>query len=486
MAIKFSLTAMLLIFVFLSLSTVARAADDIEWVEQQGTVQLYWGDSVTVDDYVIKAEDFSNTSVFISISKDGEKLTTSILSEGMDVVWDDEIRVCAQTIDQNYGTVGKDGQQFQGKNKNPYAELNISKRGEPKFDIQVETSKDIYDSKLPGDSKIDVAINAENSGDAEAKNTVLTIDTAGLEILNGKAEYSNSAIKKGESLKPINLTLKTPAPWEDTNFIIVANLTCADIKDTTFEYNASKNMTVQKKWDLIVTKSFPEECDLGENVPISITVRNKGLCDIKHIVLNDTIVPGMHLLVNKTLKKTFSLKPGEKAEKILEYSLVPEAPGEYTILPCTAVFTLPNGQRNNVSSNDTGTVKINEPDVNVTKIVDKKQLNVGDNLSVTITAVNKRNANLDVRVNDTLPPGAKLLSGETSSKQILKSDGGTMSINYTIQMNTEGEIKLPACKANFTDITKNSVVVFSDTPIVQVGTPISLAANNTTKYLLFY
>jgi len=56
-----------------------------------------------------------------------------------------------------------------------------------------------------------------------------------------------------------------------------------------------------------------------------------------------------------------------------------------------------------------------------------------------------------------------------------------MSINYTLQMNTEGEVKLPACKAIFTDLAKNSREVNSDTLIVQVGTPISLSANNTTK-----
>jgi len=191
----------------------ALAANDIEWVEKQDTVKLYWGDSVTVDDYVIKAEDFSNDTVFVSISKNGERLMTSPLSEGMDIECNDEIKVSALTIDPNYETITKDGKQFQRKNSNPYADLTISKRGEPKFDIQVETDKGTYDSKSSGDSKIDVTINVENNGDAEAKNTVLTIDTAGLELLKGKTEYRNAVIHKGESLAPINLTLKTPAPW---------------------------------------------------------------------------------------------------------------------------------------------------------------------------------------------------------------------------------------------------------------------------------
>lgn len=478
---KISLTVLLFVLILFGLSITALAANDTEWVEKQSAVTLYWGDSVTVDDYVIKAEDFSNTSVFISISKDGAKLTTFPLSEGMEMEYDDEIKVSAEKIDPNYEIITENGKEFTRKDSsNPYADLIIYERGEPKFDITVETDKDTYDSKSIGDSKIDVTIKVANNGDAEAKNTVLTIDTAGMELLKGKAEYRNSEIHKSEALKPINLTLKTPAPWEDTDFNIFANMTCMDIKDKEFEYSGSKTVKVEKKWDLIVSKGFPLERNIGEIIPVSITVRNKGLCDINNIVLNDSIVSGMHLQENKSLNKTLSLKSGENAEKVLEYSLVPKTSGEFTLPSCIAVFTLPNGERKEISSDNSGTVNVKEPDVRVTKTVDKQQLSIGETLKVIITAQNNRKVNLNVKVNDTLPPGTKLLSGETSSKQILKGEGGSMSINYTLQMNKEGEIKLPACKANFTDVSKNSVEVASETPIVRVEAPVSLTANNTT------
>jgi uncharacterized repeat protein (TIGR01451 family) len=189
----------------------------------------------------------------------------------------------------------------------------------------------------------------------------------------------------------------------------------------------------------------------------------------------------MHLQENKTLNKTLSLKSGEKADKVLEYSLIPESTGDFILPLCTAVFTLPNGQLEEVSSNNSSdTVTIYEPDIIVVKNVDKQQMNVGDNLTVNITAQNNKNIKLSVRINDTLPPGAKLISGEISSKKLLQSDGDSMSMNYTIQMNTGGEIKLPACKANFTDVEKKSTEVSSNTPIVYVESPLSLATNNTT------
>ena len=119
--------------------------------------KLYWGDTVTVEGYVIKAEDFNEDKmVFVSISKDGEKLKTSPLSAGLEVVYNDEIKVYAQNVDPNYETITKDGKEFKTGNWNPYAELDILVRGKPSFDIEVETKKDTYDSKSTGDSRIDV------------------------------------------------------------------------------------------------------------------------------------------------------------------------------------------------------------------------------------------------------------------------------------------------------------------------------------------
>ena len=71
---------------------------------------------------------------------------------------------------------------------------------------------------------------------------------------------------------------------------------------------------------------------------------------------------------------------------------------------------------------------------------------------MTVTAQNTGNVNANVTVTDTIPPEAKLISGETSFSQVLASGGGLKTITYIMQMNKEGEIKLPACKASFIDL----------------------------------
>ncbi|MCQ1536736.1 DUF11 domain-containing protein [Methanosarcina sp. KYL-1] len=480
MAKKIVLIALLVVFIFSSLSTAALAADDVEWVEKLDGKKLYWGDSVTVTGYVIKAEDFhEDGAVFITISKDGEELKSGPLTAGMELEYDDEIKVYAQKVDPNYETIKKDGIEFRTGNWNPYAELDVLIRGKPEFDIDVDTEQDTYDPKYAADSRIDVTINVKNDGDAKAENVVLTIDTAGLEVISGKTKYTYTEVLKGESKEPITLTLKVPAPWEDTNFKIIAKTTCQDIKDEEYENEGSKTVKIKQKWDLVVSKSATKERHMGEPVYVSVNVRNGGLCDINNIELTDSIVSGMRLEKETELSTTLSLKAGEAAAEVFKYTLIPEKPGDFTFPKTTASFTLANGQSKTVNSDNSEKTKIYGPNIILTKSLDKTKLNPGDELTVTLTAKNTGNVDSSVTVTDTVPPEAKFISGEKDFKGVLQSGGGAKTIKYVIQMHSEGEIQLPPCKATFLDLEDYKGEVYSSTPpVVYVGTPVSLEGSS--------
>jgi uncharacterized repeat protein (TIGR01451 family)/PGF-CTERM protein len=480
MSKKIALIALLAVFVFFGLSTAAVAADDLEWEEKTDASKLYWGDSVTVDGYVIKAEDFNEDKmVFISISKDGEKLKTAPLSVGLEVIYNDEIKVYAQQIDPNYEIITKHGKEFKTGNWNPYAELDILIKGKPNFDIDVETEKDTYDSKSTGDSRIDISIKVKNDGKAKAENVVLTVGTAGMEILKGKEKYTFAEVLKDETLEPMNLTLKAPTPWVDTDLNITAKTTCLDVRDKKYENVGSKIIKIEPKWGLVISKSVTKNNHMGKPVHVSVSVRNDGLCDINNIVLKDSIASEMHSQKAVSLDKTLSLKSGESAEEVFEYTLIPEKPGEFTFPKTIATFTLPNGQNGEVGSNNSENVKIYGPEVSITKTVDREQLDSGDKLTVTVTAKNTGNVDASVTVTDTIPPEAKLISGETSLNHVLGSDGDSKTTTYMMQMNKEGEIKLPACKGSFLDLDGYSGEVSSNTPVVYVGIPISLQGSST-------
>lgn len=479
MAKKLALITLLAAFFILAFSIISFAEEDIEWVEKQDGKILYWGDTVTVNDYVIKAEDFNDDKqAFVSISKDGEKLKTAPLSAGLEVVYDDRIKVYAQEVDPNYETIEKDGKEFKTGNWNPYAKLDILIKGEPEFDIEVETKKDTYDSKSTGDSAIDVSIEIKNEGDAKAENAVLTIDTAGMEVLKGKTKYTLGEVLKDETLEPVNITVKAPKPWEDTDLNITAKITCVDVRDEKYEDIGFKVIKIEKKWGLVISKVITRDNHMGKPIHISVNVRNEGLCDLDDIKLKDSIAPQIHLQKDAVLEKTLSLKSGELAEKVFEYNLIPEKPGEFTFPKATANFTLPNGQDGEAGSNNSEKVKIYGPEISVTKTIDRQQLDSGDELTVTITVKNTGNVDSSVTVTDTVPPEAKLISGETSFKQILGSSGGSKTVSYILQMHKEGEIHLPACKVSFLDLDEYSGEVISDTPVVYVGVPIPLEGSN--------
>jgi PGF-CTERM protein/uncharacterized repeat protein (TIGR01451 family) len=479
MAKKLALIALLAVFFVSAFSVTAFAEEDIEWIEKQDGITLYWGDTVTVNGYDIKAEDFNDDNqVFISISKDGEKLKTSPLSVGLEVVYDDRIKVYAQEVDPNYETIEKNGKKFETGNWNPYAKLDILIKGEPKFDIEVETKKDTYDSKSTGDSAIDVSIKIKNEGDAKAENTILTIDTAGMEVLKGKTKYTFGQVLKDETLEPVNLTLKAPKPWEDTDLNVTAKVTCEDVRDEKYEDIGFKVIKIEKKWGLVISKVITRNNHMGKPIRVSVNVRNEGLCDLDNIILKDSVAPETHLQKDIVLEKTLSLKSRELTEKVFEYTLIPDKPGEFTFPKATANFTLPNGQNGEASSNNSENIKIYGPEISVTKTIDRQQLNSGDKMTVTITVRNAGNVGSSVAVTDTVPPEAKLISGETSFKQILESNGDSKTISYILQMHKEGEIRLPACKASFIDLDEYSGEVISDTPVVYVGVPISLEGSS--------
>lgn len=401
------LLALCVIFILSSLAIPIFAAEDINWMEKQSAVKLYWGDSVVVEGYEIKAEDFSEDMVFISILKDGKVLKASPLSAGMEIVYDDTIKVYAQNVNPNYETIRKDGKEFRTQNKDPYTELKIFVSGEPQLEIKVETKKDIYDPKNAGDNRIEVLINVKNKGEAEAEDLILTVDTSGMELLNGKNEYRFENLGKEEMLEPVKLMLKTPAPWKATEYNINAKIICSGVKNKKFEYFGSKTVKIEEKWGLVISKNYQKESHMGKPIHVSVNVRNRGLCDINRIQLKDSVISGMQPKEEIPFEKTLSLKAGEGSERVFEYTLIPEFPGEFTFPKIISTFTLPDGQTKQIESDTSESIKIYGPKITVTKNIDKQQLNPGEELNVELTAQNSGNVDANVTLIDSIPPVLK-------------------------------------------------------------------------------
>lgn len=474
------LLALSLIFIISGTITPVFAAKDLNWIEKQSGTKLYWGDSAVIEGYEIKAEDFSEDMVFISVSKNGKVLKTSPLSSGMELVCDDIIKIYAQEVNPNYETIEKDGKIFRTQNKDPYVELKLFVSGEPQLEVKVETEKDIYNPKNSGDNRIEVLVNIKNTGDADAKDLILTVSSSGMEFFDGKPEYKFGNLRKEETLEPIKLILKAPAPWEARDYNINAKVICSDVKGKKYESSSFKSIKIEEKWGLVISKNYKKESHMGKTIGVSLNVRNKGLCNIDNIQLKDSLLSEMQLKEKTPLEKTLSLKAGETAEKVFEYTLIPQTPGEFTFPKAIATFTLPDGQAKQIESNGSEPIKIYGPKITVTKTIDKEELNSGEELNVELNAQNSGNVDANVTLSDFIPPEAELISGNTGFSQVLGKNGESRKISYTLRMNREGKIRLPACKARFIDLDKYSGEVYSERPVVYVGSPVSKKENAET------
>ena len=467
---KIELIVLILVFIFSGLSTNVLASDDIEWVTEVDGTQLYWGDSTTFEGYVITAAGFQDEGiVLITISKDGEEVESGLFTTGMELEYDDKLKIYAEEVDPNYETKEIDGKEIKTSNWDPYVKLDILIPGKPEFDIDVDTDQDSYDSKLASDNRIEVTINVNNDGDAKAENAVLVIDTGGLEVISGKTKHTYSTVTKGETLDPITLTLQVPSPWEDTDFKITAKATYQDIKDEEYEDEGSKTITIKKKWGLVVSKSVTSLVHMGGQVYVAVTVRNEGICSIKNIELTDSLISGMKLKEDVDLNTTLSLDAGETAADIFKYTLIPEKPGGFTFPKAVASFTLDNGDIETASS-DSEETTVYGPNIILTKSLDKTNLEPGDELTVTLTVTNTGNVDAGVKVTDTIPEDVKFISGEKDFSGVLQS-GGSKTSKYIVQMNNEGEIQLPPCNATFYDLEDYKGEINSSIPeVVYVGT----------------
>ena len=91
-----------------------------------------------------------------------------------------------------------------------------------------------------------------------------------------------------------------------------------------------------------------------------------------------------------------------------------------------------------------------------------------------MTINNVGNIDTKADVNDSLPDGTSLVSGSTSLEPLFLDLNKPHMFSYTIRMDREGEIKLPAAVANYTSIEyrgKIPSVLSSERPVITVIDP---------------
>jgi uncharacterized repeat protein (TIGR01451 family) len=459
---------LIIVFGFCNLSS-AYESDDIEWVSDT-TTTFHWGDSETNDDYVIKAEDFNEDGyVYITISRDNQILKSAPLHVGNSVSAEDEIQVYVKKVETNIDA-------WTGNMDDPTAEVEIFRRGLPDFEMTIEfdgDDDDSYDPKsISSPSTITATITVENVGDAEAKDVDLTIDTGGLELVEGKLIHHFTSLDKEEVTDPVTIGLKVPLLWDETSYAITAEAKGDDIKGIEHDNNDTESLTIEQKWGLYISKSITEEVYMSDTAHALVNIRNGGICDLNSITVTDTMVEGLELKDSVTLEKTISLKPGESTQELISYTLKPVTPGTYTAPAATAKFTASNGKEYTVTSETSG-IEINGPNIVLTKTVSSSDVAPGEEVTVTVKVQNTGNRDASVTVSDPsdmLPESTTFISGETGFKDVVKKESSS-SLSYVIRMDAVGDVKLPAATASFVDMEEYKGEKISNMPVISVTVP---------------
>ncbi len=482
--------AALIIIVLSTGMASAFSPGDIEWgTAVSGT--LYKGSTLTSGQYVVKAVQFPSAvpgikdingnivpetdvdpSVLLELYKNGvltKQLIMNLQSEPF-IDPDYEVKVSAT------GFIAKNAKEWVYEYYNPSATISIQTRGTPKIDVSVTTDKSAYTSY--DDKIVTATVTVTNSGTARAKNVDANLDIGELKLRGGDSsqlhQYYN-ALGVGAS-QSFSVILVVPELIDQKSYVLSANARGIDVKD--LEYKAvtgSVTISISPKQNYFtVSKAVSKDrMYLQNTVLVRLTVANSGMFDAYNIHVTDSMNDNFELKSNTSLQWDYPvLKAGESRE--MTYSIKPLETNinGFTIPAASAQFTV-NNKPYSASSN-TFTVIVNGPKIVLTKTVDKKSVNLSDDVTVTVSINNVGNIATKAEVKDSLPDGVSLVSGSMSLDSTLLDLNSPQTFSYTIKMNTEGEIVLPPAVANFTDIEYRGATraaKTSDRPVITVIDP---------------
>jgi uncharacterized repeat protein (TIGR01451 family) len=464
-----SLTVIMLSMYLLCLPALAYTVDDIEWKDSADkTGTLTWGSTITLDDYVIKVEDFNKEgSVSISISRNNQVKAVSPLRVGdslnyLDTDNGDDIRVTVDSVNLNIDS-------WTGNMENPKAAIKVYKRAYPKMKIEITTDKDTYDPRMAGSSIVTATINIKNEGDAEAYTMDVEIDPKGMEQTSGKMKYSFTTVEEDEVLEPIVVKFKAPEYWDQTKLDFTVTTRSRDINNEIHSHEKIKTLTIEPVVELIITKTIAEEIYMDRAAYVGVSVYNKGIYSVSSATVTDALSEYFELQDNANQETTVSFAPGETKAELFRYTLKPTKTGEITVPATTATFTGPDGKVHTYKS-EVPKVKVNGPNIVLTKAVSPSSVSPGKETTVTVTVHNQGNRDASVTTSESLPSSVSFVSGDLDFKEVMKG-GKSATYSYVIMTKQAGEIKLPATTATFIDMEGYKGERISNIPLLSVAEP---------------
>jgi len=421
------LALILCLFSVMVIPATIASAEEIQW-ESGGKTVLYQGENYTLEEYAVEVADFDkeNRMVLLHLTKNGVFLSKAVLNATLDeYIYEDEIKINV------FNTTDDAISHAPTKWENPRIHIELSMKEKPCIYLGVTTDRTKY---KPTDSGIRVTSKIVNNG-AAINDMNVYIDPDGLNVIDGRTTKQVDIPVNSSST--VTTRLRVPSLLRKQTFDIPVTLSWVDLNGVARNLSRSTSITVLPIYDLKVTKTAGDS-SMDLHVPVRIEVENTGIVNLT-IDLSDQLPPDFELVDDQDLKWHLDLKPQEK--KCYSYFLKAQKPGEFPTDPATAQWSI-QGENFSVTSNAPSII-IDGACIIITKTADSREVDIGDNVTVTLSAINTGNAPATVYVTDHLPAGTLLLDGNTTLETILEKNQ-SCSTTYVITMGSAGNIILPS------------------------------------------
>ena len=469
----------------------AFAPGDLEW-SPAVTGTLNKDGTLSNGDYMVKAvqfpgavqgrqdvygnwlpEDDIDPMVYLEVYKKGVLIKEIIMAPGSDPYIDPDYEAKIYATGFMAGNAKEWIYQFY----NPWATVAIELRAKPTLTVTVTTDKSAYTSS--DDRVMTATVTVKNTGGAIIKNVDVNLNIDELKLEDGRTELLHNnymSLEKGAS-QNYSVIISVPKLVSQKSYTLSAEAKGYDVKEILYPISGNLSLTVSPKpMDpprVTISKSIKNNVYLKDIAYVKITVGNGGTYDVYNIHVNDSMNENFELKTNDSLQWDPSLlKPGQEWSTSYPIKPLSASPTGFTLPAATVQFMYTN-ITSSISSQTTSVI-VNGPKIVLNKTVSKAKVNITEDVTITVSISNAGNIGTSAEVKDTLPVGASLVSGQTSLASTYLEYNKPQGFSYTIRMDTDGNISLPAATARYTDIAwkgTEHAVTSSDMPVITVIDP---------------
>jgi hypothetical protein len=515
------------LFVFLSPPVSAYKQSEIDWVSCGNfSTALLWGSSVNVscegENYTLFVRDFSVEGDFVvlDIFHNDTLLTTGFMQVNESFYYN-ETAVTPLPLKVVLGSISGGYQEEEPTYS--IAELQVLTLGMPNFSFSTNTTSS-------SNCVYNISVTVNNSGTARLKNVVVSYEISDeLYVLRTSADHPYHTGFGGRFVKKIPLfgELKVgesvttwfevlpPALSARQNYSVKVSIEGYDIlgrrHQSNFTYNisvprniiATKSITIRRPYasssyvgtvkvttvsesdaeseQSVEEKAYPGNISqhfqdnavpyVGDQLIVRVSLFNTGCNDIEEVRLGEVIPRDLILDPYQEVNWSTSLR--SKSSASFNYTLRPLHTGEY-VMPSTVLEMVYNGVKytSTIDMSDV-TLTFHGPDIVVRKNVAPAVLPVGGVATVTLSVENRGDRSAHVEAYDRLPTGSSIKTGNMRVEGVLHPVNGSdeprlLSTVYTFRVSRPGEIRLPAARVEFVDITHYNGTVYSNRPKIVV------------------